>query len=93
MSIEQPGQRIALGEINQLGRSLPFERDVFENPDVADRPAVDVLDRMALLGDQAAVGHLDFVILRRAAIAAQLEQMRHLFFRACQHRGGFFEYP
>ena len=61
VTVVKPGQRVALGEINELLGGLPLVGHVFEKPQEADRPAVDVLDGVSLLGDEAAVGHLDLV--------------------------------
>jgi hypothetical protein len=46
VAVIEAGQRIALGQVDQLVRGLALARDVLEQPQPPDRPAVDVLHRV-----------------------------------------------
>ena len=56
VAIVQAGQGIALGQVNQLLRGLLFLRDIFEHPQMADKRALAIVNRMAQAGDQTAIG-------------------------------------
>ncbi len=88
VAVVEAGQRIALGKIDQLVGGLALPRYVLEQPQVADRAAVDVLHRVHLLRNEAAVRHLQ---LQRALNLPLLGQSQHapaLLFRPRQRRRG-----
>jgi hypothetical protein len=61
MAVVETGERIALGEVDQLLGGLALARDVLEEPQVADGPVVRVPDGVPLLRDEPSVGELDLV--------------------------------
>ena len=86
VAVVEAGQRVALGEIDELLGGLPLVRDVLEQPQVADRAAVHVLHGVPLLRDEASVGHLDLVGPEDLSGAGLAEDMARLVLGTGQHR-------
>ena len=57
--VEQAGERIAFGQIQDLVGGLPLARDVLEQPQVADQLLHRIAHRMPATGDQTPVAHPD----------------------------------
>ena len=69
--VVQPGERIALGQIQDLIGRLALARDVLEQPEVADQLVGCVAHRIAAARDEPSVAHLDLHRGRRVAVLGQ----------------------
>src|SRR4029453_16947329 len=84
MAIVKSGKRVAFRKIDQLVRRLPLACHVLEQPEVAHRPSVYVLDGMHLLRDKTAVGELDLHSAEDLPWRWRTQDVLRLFLRAGQ---------
>src|SRR5215813_14174647 len=79
MTVEQPGERVALREVKDLIRGLALARDVLEQPQITHDLPRRVAHRVTDASNKAPVGHFDLRRRRGFAFVGQPHEVLQRF--------------